>query len=358
MALKYWTAHQLGLLRHLRGRFLGRNAGASDYWNSDEELALYDATFGARIQWKCDAAFRAAGALGWTPRCRRVLDWGCGSGVASAALFRFRPGFETLALHDRSARAVDFAAARARREWPEVRIENSCRVDRETLIVLSHVLNELDDAALGALVELVRGAGELVWIEPGTYAESRRLIAVRELLREQFRIVAPCPHQARCGLLAAENARHWCHHFAAVPSEVFREGKWAELGRELGIDLRSLPLSYLIMDRGDMSTAPAAGSSRILGVPRESKGYCRILSCQQSGVAELMLQKRDDPALFRELLRAPELPLHQWNMREKRIIGGKVVGSGTLEGGASSPLESGLRRVKPGADEAAPSRAP
>src|SRR5687768_12815351 len=233
MALKYWTPHQLDLLRHLRGCFLGRNAGASDYWNSDEELALYDATFGARIQWKCDAAFRAAGALGWRPRRRRVLDWGCGSGAASAALFRFTPGFETLALYDRSARAIDFAAARARREWPAIRIEKSCRVDGETLIVLSHVLNELDDAELGALVELVRAAGEVVWIEPGTYAESRRLIAVRELLRAQFRIIAPCPHQARCGLLAPDNARHWCHHFGAVPSEAFHEGKWAELSREL-----------------------------------------------------------------------------------------------------------------------------
>ena len=328
MALKYWTAHQLDLLRHLRGRFLGRHPGASDYWNSEEELALYDATFGARIQWKCDGAFRAAGALGWTPRCRRVLDWGCGSGAASAALFRYKHGFETLALYDRSARAIDFAAARARREWPGVRIEKSCRVDRETLIVLSHVLNELDDAALEALVELVRAAGELVWIEPGTFAESRRLIAVRELLREQFRFIAPCPHQTRCGLLAAENARHWCHHFAAVPSAVFREGKWAELGRELGIDLRSLPFSYLIADCRETSVAADSTSSRILGVPRESKGYCRILSCQQVGVAELMLQKRDAPDLFRALLRAPELPLYQWSRRDARIIGGNVVGEG------------------------------
>jgi hypothetical protein len=112
------------------------------------------------------------------------------------------------------------------------------------------------------------------------------------------------------------------------------------------------------MDRGETATGTATGSSRILGVPRESKGYCRILSCQQAGVAEFMLQKRDDPALFRALLRAPEQPLYQWSLREKRVIGGNVSGSGVMEGGASSPLKIGLRRVKPGADEAAPSKSP
>jgi hypothetical protein len=326
MALKYWTTRQLDLLRNLRSRFLAGAAGKSDYWNSDEELALYHASFGTRIGWKCDAAFRAAQALGWAPRCRRLLDWGCGSGAASASLLRLWPEFERLALHDRSARAMNFAAARAGREWSGVRVERSSRVDHATLLVISHVLNELDAGALEQLVELVRAAGEVIWIEPGTFAESRRLIAVRERLRDQFRIVAPCPHRARCGLLAAENAQHWCHHFANVPTEVFREGQWAELGRELGIDLRSLPFSYLILDRGERPLANA-GFSRMIGVPRESKGYCRILSCQLEGVTEFMLQKRDDPELFRAVLRSPELPLYQWSIRDRRIIGGTPIAS-------------------------------
>lgn len=324
MALKYWSARQLDLLRDLRRRFLAGIAGDSDYWNSDEELALYDASFGARIGWKCEAAFRAAQALGWRPRCRRLLDWGCGSGVASASLLRFWPHFDTLALHDRSVRAVNFAVARARREWPRLRVEKSSGVDRETLLVLSHLLNELDAPALEDLLELIRAAGEVVWIEPGTHAESRRLIAIRELLRDQFRLVAPCPHAAPCGLLTAENAQHWCHHFATPPTDVFRDGKWAELGRELGIDLRSLPFSYLVMDRVETPVA-SAGSARILGVPRESKGYCRILSCQREGVTEFMLQKRDDPGLFRAVLRLPELPLYQWRLRDGRIIGGTPI---------------------------------
>jgi len=318
--MKHWTAQELASLRELRSRFLERSAGAADYWRTDDELALYDRTFAARIGWKCDAAIRAAFALGWRPRSKRVLDWGCGTGVASRRLLNAWPHFEKLAFHDRSARAMRFAADRARHDWPALEVEASPLVDRGTLLVLSHVISELE--ALDDVLHLVRAAGEVLWIEAGTHADSRRLIEVREAVRGEFRMIAPCPHATRCGLLAPENARHWCHHFAAPPTEVFQDAAWAEFGRELGIDLRSLPFSYLVMDREPSSLLPP-GTSRILGIPRESKGYCRVLSCQEEGVAEFMLQKRDDPLLFRTVLRAPELPPFRWTFRSGRIAGGE-----------------------------------
>lgn len=319
--MKHWTPRQLAQLRELRSRFLAGTAGDADYWRSEEELALYDATFAARIGWKCDAAIRAASALGWRPRSRRVLDWGCGSGVASRRVLSAWPHFETLALFDRSAGAMRFAAERARKNWPALRIKESERVDRETLLVISHVLNELAPAALDHLLALVRAAGEVLWIEAGTHADSRRLIDVREAVRGEFRFIAPCPHAGRCGLLTAENARHWCHHFAAPPTDVFQDATWAQFSRELGIDLRSLPFSYLVLDREAAPVLPE-GSSRILGVPRESKGYCRILSCQRENVTEFMLQKRDAPPLFRAVLLGPELPPIRWELRECRIVAG------------------------------------
>lgn len=319
--MKRWTLRQLAQLRELRARFLTGTAGAADYWHSDEELELYNGTFAARIGWKCDAAIRAAAALGWRPRSRRLLDWGCGTGVASRSVLSAWPHFETLALHDRSVRAMHFAATHVLEQSPTLSVEESERVDRETLLVISHVLNELDPATLDHLLSLVSAAGEVLWIEAGTHADSRHLIAVREALREEFRIVAPCPHAARCGLLTPANARHWCHHFAAPPTEVFQDASWAEFGREMGIDLRSLPFSYLVLDRAKTPVLPET-SSRILGVPRVSKGYCRILSCQREGVAEFMLQKRDDPALFRAVVREPELPPFRWQLHGERIANG------------------------------------
>jgi SAM-dependent methyltransferase len=313
--VKHWRPREIEVLNGLRARFLGGTAGDADYWQSDEELALYDATFAARIGWKIDAALRAAHVLGWRPQSPRVLDWGCGTGIAHRRLIAAWPGFAALALHDRSPRAMQFAAGRA-----PLPAEFSTSVDRDTLLVLSHVINELSPDALDQVLALVRAAGEVIWIEAGTHADSHRLIAVREALRAEFRIVAPCTHAASCGLLVPENARHWCHHFAQPPTEVFQDAKWAEWSREIGIDLRSLPFSYLILDRCETPLVPS-GASRIIGVPRESKGYCRVLSCQREGVADIMLQKRDAPALFKAVLREPEQPPYRWTMRDGRIVG-------------------------------------
>jgi hypothetical protein len=122
-------------------------------------------------------------------------------------------------------------------------------------------------------------------------------------------------------LLAAENARHWCHHFAQVPSAVFQDARWIEFGRELGIDLRSLPYSFLVLARA--AAPPQDGISRVIGHPREFKGYAKVLSCQAAGVSELILQKRDAPELHRAVVRSSEAPLFRWQLASGKIVGGK-----------------------------------
>ena len=82
-----------------------------------------------------------------------------------------------------------------------------------------------------------------------------------------------------------------------------------------------MPYSYLVLDRASEPIVPD-GASRIIGVPRESKGYCRILTCQRDGVADLMLQKRDAPELFRAVLREPEQPVYRWSLGAGRIVDG------------------------------------
>ena len=121
-------------------------------------------------------------------------------------------------------------------------------------------------------------------------------------------------------MLAAEKAHHWCHHFARVPAEASRDARWAQFGRELGIDTRVLPCSFLVLQR-DGSAATPAGCSRIIGRPREEKGRMEVLSCDESGVEELMLQKRDVPALFKELRKGRAGALHRWTRDARRISG-------------------------------------
>src|SRR5205085_1112839 len=138
-------------------------------------------------------------------------------------------------------------------------------------------LNELSERELAPLLKLAKQAREIIWVEPGTHAESRRLgAAVREPLRAAgFLPVAPCTHAAACGMLEPENERHWCHSFARPPSSAFQDARWSVFARELGIDLRTLPYSFLVLQRAEIGVG--SGASRIIGRPREYKGFLKLM---------------------------------------------------------------------------------
>lgn len=302
-------------LLHLRDSFLEGRAGHKDYWRDEALLRDYDATFGRRIAWKWDWVIADLQRRGWTPPDGTVLDWGCGSGVAIRTWVESFPVPEAV-LQDRSPLAVRWASEALRREFPGIALSRSAA---PALVLVSHVLSELSDGALSALLDQLRRVQSFVWVEPGTFAQSRALIAVREtLLEEGFHAVAPCVHQQKCGMLAAENGNHWCHHFARPPGNVFMDAFWSHFSRLMGVDLRSLPLSYLVMDR---RPAPPvrAGAVRILGRPRVYKPYALLLGCDAPGVRERSLPKRQHPEWFRALKHHAPLSLQTWNPQQGDI---------------------------------------
>jgi len=322
------------LLDRLRSRFLDTPAQGGDYWDSDELLGAYDATFGERIGWKWDAVLAELQRRHWAPPAGTVLlDWGCGSGIAGRRVLHAfgAERFARLLVHDRSPRARNFATRRAAEEHPGLALEQAPDWGDpvpagDFTLVISHVLNELAPADSAALLALVRRAAAVLWVEPGAGETARTLVALREELRSAFAIIAPCTHRSGCGLLAPENQRHWCHHFARPPIEAFTDGFWSDFSRRLSIDLRSLPYSFLVLER-PAAAAPEptpAGWARVLGEPREYKGYAKVLSCEAGGVVERMLQKRDAPALFKQMRRLPAPPLFRWKLRESRIAGGET----------------------------------
>lgn len=187
------------------------------------------------------------------------------------------------------------------------------------VLLVSHVLTELDDRSFQELITVARGAGCLVCVEPGTREASARIVALRQALRGELQPVAPCTHGANCGLLTPENARNWCHFFGDVPGEIFTDRNWMEFGRTMGIDLRSLPLSFMVMDRRTPPPAPP-DAVRMLGRARSYKGYALLLGCQEKGVADHRLQKRTDPAYFRKLGKDQTATLQHWQVEEEREI--------------------------------------
>jgi len=314
-------------LDRLRATFLSDTRTQGPYWHTVTDLEAYDLTYAERIGWKWDAVLRELRLRGWTaPAGATVLDWGCGSGVAGRRVVDFLGAEHTarLILHDHSPLAVDFALHRAGQRFGGLATERaSYRFLQEgaiDLLVISHVLNELDATGRADLEALLARAQTVLWVEPGTHEVGRALVEWRERARATgFQVVAPCPHGGDCGLLAAGREGDWCHFFAAPPPEIFASSEWVKFGQRAGIDLRSLPYSFLVLDRRTVSHPPEA--SRILGEPRVYKGYAKIFNCSSVGVEELMLQQRADKDLFKSLKRASGPLVYRWQRRGDRIDG-------------------------------------
>jgi len=329
-----WESLDWAALDRLRDQFLRGVPSEASYWSSPSDLANYDYTFAQRIGWKWDAVLRELRQRGWTPPAGEMLDWGCGSGIAGRRTVSFfdEGTFTRLRLFDRSTLAMEFAEAVARRSFPKLRVERASTgwlTDGEPvgLLLISHVLNELAETERQILRGLIDRAAAVLWVEPGTRVMSRELIAWREALRESFHAVAPCTHQAACGLLSPENERHWCHHFARPPAGILGDANWVRFARRAGIDLRSIPYSFLVLERKGLRESAAGflpeGWSHIIGEPRVYKGYARILSCQQDGVRELRLQKRAQPELFRALKDGSAGSTYSWRIEGADILSGR-----------------------------------
>jgi SAM-dependent methyltransferase len=299
---RYFSAEELDCLRRLRAGFLGMEEScgpAGIYWESLRELELYDETFAQRIGWKWDAVLGELARRARLPGGKSVLDWGCGTGIAVRRFLAASPGIETVYLWDHSRAALDFACGRLAEEYPglEVRTELPQEVD---VVLVSHVLEELGSEERDELVREAARAPAVLWVEPGSRTSSRALGELRAGFLATHDVLAPCTHQAACGALA--RADDWCHFFGRPPQAVFTEGAWAELGRELGIDLRSLPYSFLVLARRGSFALDGPGA-RFLDRPSFTRGRVELRLCREAGVEEVDFLQRTDKRLYKALER-------------------------------------------------------
>jgi SAM-dependent methyltransferase len=298
----YFTADELDALRRMRSTFVAfedRGASSEPYWDSPEDLPLYDSTFAQRIGWKWDGVLEELQRRQRWPTGPSLLDWGCGTGIATRRwLARPSGGVERVFLFDHAPEAAEFALARVRAEHPGVEAHLGLPAEPPDVLLVSHVLDELEPAALEELLALAESAAAVVWVEPGSRRTSRALGAVRARLGQTLDVLAPCTHQATCGALAGTDA--WCHLFARPPQKVYIEGRWAELGRELGIDLRSLPYSFLALARRGAFDLAGPGA-RLLARPRLTRGRAEFSLCDADGVRTVDYLQRSDKQLFKQL---------------------------------------------------------
>jgi hypothetical protein len=101
-------------------------------------------------------------------------------------------------------------------------------------------------------------------------------------------------------MLREGQEENWCHFKAPVPKEVHHSAFWRECAKQLGVDLRSLPVAYLFAKR----MAPQAETIdelRILAGSRQYKGYTRFNACHQSGIIQGEYMKRKSKKIYEAL---------------------------------------------------------
>jgi len=323
-------------LHRLRNHFLNASGSAGLYWESSNDLVQYHQYFASRIGWKWDAAISQAKQVDWQLKSTQILDWGCGTGIAT---LRILDAFgvdkvKEIVLWDHSAAATSFAQKTLQEKYPNLKVtiaNNLSNIDlSDTLCLASHVLNELSLIDRESLNRLFSQSQQVFWVEPGSYDSSRLLLEQREALLQYFNPIAPCICAFPCPMKADANAIHWCHFFAKPPVVAFTEGHWAQFSKVMEIDLRSLPYSFMVMDSLKLASSHlVAGKSRLLGRPRQYKGYTRVYSCDENGHNDYELWKREDKSLWKTIKKNKSGTLFEWTQIESgKILAGNVATEG------------------------------
>ncbi len=324
-----WDDIDWNCLARQRERFLDGSPGTGPYWASASDLENYDFTYGERIGWKWDAVLDELDGRKWRPSKGAILDWGCGSGVASRRVIeKFGPeSFTELHVWDHSELARSFARNRAVADFPGLAVSDAKGIISGDapigLLVISHVLNELSAEDLSALGMLSRRSRAVLWTEPGSREISRSLGSIRDQWGREFRVVAPCTHSNPCPIREEGNERHWCHHFAPPPPLIFADSNWVKFGQRAGIDLRSLPYAFIALDRD--WPGPEPGLSRVIGRPEHFKPYARLLNCDSGGLSELTAMKRENPGLYKELEKTKRPLVYRWSRKGAAIESGEAI---------------------------------
>ncbi|MGW2681861.1 small ribosomal subunit Rsm22 family protein [Streptomyces sp. NPDC001414] len=234
------------------------------------------------------AAFADAVPQGWAPGSH--VDVGGGTGAATWAVSDTWAGVRPVTVLDWAEPALDLgreiaAAGPELREaqWRRARIGAALTIESTDLVTVSYVLNELDEAARGALVDAAAtAAGSVVIVEAGTPAGYARIIEARErLVAAGFRIAAPCPHSAACPIVPGTD---WCHFSVRVSrSSLHRQVKGGSLAYE------DEKFSYVAATRLPAVPAPA----RVVRRPQTRKGQVLLDLCETDGrLARTTVTKR------------------------------------------------------------------
>lgn len=255
-------------------------------------LARLPATYAA-----CARAFDEAARIAPDFSPATLLDAGAGPGGAAWAALETWPALAGAVLLDSNRAFLDMSATLAAEAPAMLREAKRLKADlatpdawpRAELVVASYALAEINPARQAAMIEALWTAceGMLILVEPGTPDGWRRILAARAgLIAAGAQILAPCPHDLDCPIVAPD----WCHFVQRLPrSRDHRLAKGAEAPFE---DEKFI---YLAAARPEI--VAETRTPRVLAPPRTAKPAITLKLCMPEGTAELRaVPKRDKPA--------------------------------------------------------------
>jgi ribosomal protein RSM22 (predicted rRNA methylase) len=228
---------------------------------------------------------------------RTLIDFGAGTGAATWAATDLWPTLSSVTLLEQSAAAIDVgsrimhssgSAVLQGAAWQRWRLSEA-DAGKADLATAAYVLGELTEQQQAVLVGLLMtSAPTVALIEPGTPAGYARIIRARTALIDGgFTIIAPCPHEFSCPMLARGD---WCHFAERLDrSRLHRSVKAGELSYE------DEKYSYVAATRGPVHR-PAA---RILRHPHLRKGLVSLELCTASGGATDERISKSQGALYK-----------------------------------------------------------
>jgi ribosomal protein RSM22 (predicted rRNA methylase) len=294
---------------HLMATYRSGRLPGKPIITTDEDAAAYAAyRMPATVAAAAAAIHQTRKSLpGWAPA--RLLDLGAGTGGTAWATVEQLPSIRSVTLLEQSAEAAGLgrailaasgSEALRHADWRRWRLAASSGqvpppLPAADLVTAAYLLGELSSQQQRELVELTMAAASvIVFIEPGTPAGYRRVLAARsQLLAGGFTLVAPCPHQLTCPL---DVPGDWCHFAARVQrSAIHRQAKGGELSYE------DEKFSYVAATRGLGDSRPAA---RIVRRPQQRKNLVSLSLCVQNGTVRQELVTKSEGPYYRAARKA------------------------------------------------------
>jgi ribosomal protein RSM22 (predicted rRNA methylase) len=269
----------------------------------------------------------------------QILDLGSGSGAAIWGLIVFLEEelqqpieIEIMAVdsvaqnlkdirtfHDKLLQSCEYVKSTLQTKLLDLEQEISV-VWKFDLITMMNTLNELSDAAeektLNTLPNLLEEKGTVLFIEPATRKQSRRLLTFRDAaIKNNWTIYAPCTRQSNCPALEKDD--NWCHS----------EYKWERpdfirLIDDITGTLRlSIKCTYFTMNRSGQRLPDVLGKTnlwRSVSERFDEKGRVRSILCGEPARTQFILNKRDKTDGNREFMKLERYDLIEVTNEERR----------------------------------------